>query len=79
MATLSHMNPKYHGLDANEFDGNRWCASSNTKQAVTVSPSYYPFGLGRWACPGRVLAVAGGFFFSSFSRGASVLLDPGLC
>ncbi len=24
-----------------------------------VSPSYWPFGLGRFACPGRALAVAG--------------------
>lgn len=57
MASLSHFNKKYHGTDAGEFKGDRWVQSG--KQAATVSASYFPFGLGRWACPGRVLAISG--------------------
>ena len=30
-----------------------------------VSKSYFPFGLGRWACPGRNLAIAGVFHFTA--------------
>ncbi len=57
LATLSHKNPAYHGEDAEEFVGDRWMGQG--KPAVMVSPSYWPFGLGRFACPGRALAVAG--------------------
>lgn len=57
MASLSHFDEKYHGPDADEFKGDRWMESG--KQAATVSTSYFPFGLGRWACPGQVLAVSG--------------------
>ncbi|KAK0185685.1 cytochrome P450 [Armillaria mellea] len=56
LATLSHRNPAYHGEDAEEFVGDRWVGQG--KPAVMVSPSYWPFGLGRFACPGRALAVA---------------------
>ncbi|KAK0503647.1 cytochrome P450 [Armillaria luteobubalina] len=56
LATLSHKNPAYHGEDAEEFVGDRWVGQG--KPAVMVSPSYWPFGLGRFACPGRALAVA---------------------
>jgi len=51
------MNEEYHGKDAKEFIGDRWVAQR--KPAVMVSNSYLPFGLGRWACPGRFLAIAG--------------------
>ncbi|KAH8108863.1 cytochrome P450, partial [Phellopilus nigrolimitatus] len=64
MATLSHSSTKYHGADAAEFNGERWVSTG--KQAVKLSTSYFPFGLGRWACPGRVLAVAGMFPFFLF-------------
>ncbi|KAG7444134.1 cytochrome P450 [Guyanagaster necrorhizus] len=56
LATLSHRNPAYHGEDAEEFVSDRWVGQS--KPAVMVSPTYWPFGLGRFACPGRALAVA---------------------
>ncbi|THU84769.1 cytochrome P450 [Dendrothele bispora CBS 962.96] len=56
LATLSHMNKEYHGDNAKEFVGGRWVGQG--KPAVMVSNSYFPFGLGRWACPGRFLAVA---------------------
>ena len=57
MASLSHRSREYHGEDADIFDGLRWVEKN--QPAVMVSPSYFPFGLNRWACPGRVLAVAG--------------------
>lgn len=57
MATLAHLNPLYHGEKAADFVGDRWVGSD--KQAVTLSSTYFPFGLGRWACPGRFLAVSG--------------------
>ncbi|KAK0437130.1 cytochrome P450 [Desarmillaria tabescens] len=56
LATLSHRNPAYHGEDAEEFVSDRWVGHG--KPAVMVSPTYWPFGLGRFACPGRALAVA---------------------
>ena len=57
LATLTHMSTSYHGPDAEEFDGLRWVESG--KGAATINQTYFPFGLGRWACPGRVLAVSG--------------------
>lgn len=56
LATLSHRNPKYHGDNAEEFVSDRWVGRG--KPAVMVSATYWPFGLGRFACPGRALAVA---------------------
>ncbi|KAL5513579.1 hypothetical protein ACEPAH_3978 [Sanghuangporus vaninii] len=56
LASLSHMSTKYHGTDAEVFNGKRWIGTG--KQAVMINDTYFPFGLGRWACPGRVLAVA---------------------
>ncbi|KAF8904067.1 cytochrome P450 [Gymnopilus junonius] len=56
IATLSHENPKNWGEDANKFIGDRWVGTDKT--AASVSTSYWPFGLGRFACPGRYLAVA---------------------
>ncbi|EKM52473.1 uncharacterized protein PHACADRAFT_211727 [Phanerochaete carnosa HHB-10118-sp] len=56
MASLSHRSTEYHGEDAELFDGFRWVEEN--QPAVMVSPAYFPFGLNRWACPGRVLAVA---------------------
>ncbi|KZT01479.1 cytochrome P450 [Laetiporus sulphureus 93-53] len=54
--TLSHENTKYHGPDASIFRPQRW-EESEAKSAVMGSSIYFPFGLGRWACPGRYLAV----------------------
>lgn len=39
----------------------RWVGTR--KSAATVGPGYLAFGLGRWACPGRFLAVNGMFLF----------------
>lgn len=57
LASLSHRSREYYGEDATVFDGFQWV--DKNQPAVMVSPAYFPFGLNRWACPGRVLAVAG--------------------
>ncbi|KAL0062153.1 hypothetical protein AAF712_010995 [Marasmius tenuissimus] len=56
LATQSHESELFHGKKAREFIGDRWVGQE--KPASMLSPSYWPFGLGRWACPGRTLAVA---------------------
>ena len=57
LASLSHRSQEYYGEAATVFDGFRWV--DKNQPAAMVSPAYFPFGLNRWACPGRVLAVAG--------------------
>lgn len=43
--------------DPDEFDAKRWIGTG--KAANTTGPGYLAFGIGRWACPGRFLAVMG--------------------
>lgn len=43
--------------NANEFIANRWVGTG--KSATTTGLEYPAFGLGRWACPGRFLAING--------------------
>lgn len=57
LASLSHFSTKHHGHNAELFLAQRWCGQD--KPAVMGSASYFPFGLGRWACPGRFLAING--------------------
>ncbi|PLB53031.1 cytochrome P450 [Aspergillus steynii IBT 23096] len=53
-----------HATNPHTFDGMRWVQSR--KLATTTGPGHLSFGLGRWACPGRFLAVSGEFLsFSS--------------
>jgi cytochrome P450 len=56
LATLAHENEEIHGEDAKQFVSDRWVG--RYKPAVKVDPGYWPFGMGRWACPGRTLAIA---------------------
>ncbi|KAG6835309.1 hypothetical protein H0H93_002872 [Arthromyces matolae] len=56
LATLSHENTKSWGENAGTFVGDRWVGTDKT--AASISTAYWPFGLGRFACPGRFLAVA---------------------
>ncbi|KAG6868039.1 hypothetical protein C0993_008125, partial [Termitomyces sp. T159_Od127] len=56
LATLSHENVDNWGEDADKFIGDRWVGTDKT--AASISTSYWPFGLGRFACPGRYLAIA---------------------
>ncbi|KAG9225432.1 hypothetical protein CCMSSC00406_0002935 [Pleurotus cornucopiae] len=56
LATLANEDENHYGENAKVFVGDRWVGTG--KPATMVSPNYFPFGLGRWACPGRGLAVA---------------------
>ncbi|KAJ6601157.1 cytochrome P450 [Mycena vulgaris] len=56
LATLVHLNPAHHP-DPYAFRPNRW-HGLDARPAVMSSASYIPFGLGRWSCPGRILAVS---------------------
>ncbi|KAJ7238517.1 cytochrome P450 [Mycena haematopus] len=56
LATLVHLNPAYHP-DPSVFRPARW-HGDNARPAVMSSASYISFGLGKWACPGRILAVS---------------------
>jgi len=59
LATLSHFSKEHYGEDAEDFNPERWRDNEgNITRSVTGSEFYFPFGLGRWACPGRYLAVA---------------------
>jgi len=55
MTTLSHHSKVFNGEKASEFDAFRWVEEK--KLAVTPGSGYLSFGIGRWACPGRLLAV----------------------
>lgn len=57
---LSYRSPDFT-QDPDEFNAMRWVGTR--KSAATVGPGYLAFGLGRWACPGRFLAVNGMFVF----------------
>ncbi|KAH7884901.1 cytochrome P450 [Phlebopus sp. FC_14] len=54
MTTLTHLNRDLYGENAAEFNAQRWAEGP---PAAMVSLGYLPFGFGRWACPGRILAV----------------------
>lgn len=65
MASCAHRSARYYE-DPEEFKADRFVVreeegegGTRQAQAVALSAAYFPFGLGRWACPGRFLAVAG--------------------
>ncbi|KAI0774921.1 cytochrome P450 [Trametes elegans] len=55
MSSTVHEDRAVFGDDAREFDGFRW--AETYKEAVMTGPAHLVFGLGRWACPGRFLAI----------------------
>lgn len=57
---LSYRSPEFV-TDPEVFNGERWIGSGKT--AAMTGPGYLAFGLGRWACPGRILAVTGIYSF----------------
>ena len=52
-----HENPEVYGPDPQTFDGFRFV--NQNKPASMVGELFIPFGLGRYACPGRHLALNG--------------------
>ena len=57
ISTTIHENPDVFGDNPREFNGFQWAEAG--KEAVMTGPAHIVFGLGRFACPGRVLAVNG--------------------
>ncbi|KAI0352283.1 cytochrome P450 [Trametes cingulata] len=55
MSTTVHENPEVFGNHSREFNGFQW--AEQNKEAVMTGPAHIVFGLGRFACPGRVLAI----------------------
>nr|VWP00915.1 V-SNARE [Ganoderma boninense] len=55
MSTTVHENPDVFGEQPREFNGFQWAETG--KEAIMTGPAHIVFGLGRFACPGRVLAV----------------------
>ncbi|KIM63018.1 hypothetical protein SCLCIDRAFT_118388 [Scleroderma citrinum Foug A] len=55
LSTLTNESRNIYGDDAAKFNPGRW---DDGPAASTVTPGYLAFGFGRWACPGRVLAIA---------------------
>lgn len=51
----AHQHPDNYGPDGKKFDGTQWVEKG--KPASQTSHDYLPFGHGRWACPGRHLAI----------------------
>ena len=65
----AHQHPDNYGDKGAVFDGFQWAKLD--RPAVQGSPEFLSFGLGRWMCPGRALAVHEIkivllFFFSKF-------------
>ncbi|KAL4862481.1 cytochrome P450 [Aspergillus spectabilis] len=55
IVSLSNRSERFHISPANKFNGARWVGK---KSAATIDSGYLAFGMGRWACPGRFLAIA---------------------
>ncbi|CCL98059.1 uncharacterized protein FIBRA_00053 [Fibroporia radiculosa] len=55
MSCTVHENPEVFGVESTEFRGFQWAERS--KDAAMTGSAHIVFGLGRFACPGRVLAV----------------------
>ncbi|OOF99135.1 hypothetical protein ASPCADRAFT_513218, partial [Aspergillus carbonarius ITEM 5010] len=55
LISRAHQHPDNYGSDGRVFDGFQW--EKKAKPAVQGSPEFLTFGLGRWACPGRQLAI----------------------
>jgi hypothetical protein len=51
----AHQHPDNYGTEGRVFNGFQWAEKG--RPAVQGSPDFLTFGLGRWACPGRQLAI----------------------
>ncbi|KAI0370067.1 cytochrome P450 [Pilatotrama ljubarskyi] len=75
MSTTVHENPEVFGDQSREFNGFQW--AEQNKEAVMTGPAHIVFGLGRFACPGRVLAIneIKLIVFSLIARATPTLLE----
>ncbi|KAF2967787.1 hypothetical protein GQX73_g5759 [Xylaria multiplex] len=55
LASRAHRHSDNYGATDDVFDGFQW--AKNGPPVVQTSTDFLTFGLGRWACPGRQLAV----------------------
>ncbi|KAH9829481.1 cytochrome P450 [Rhodofomes roseus] len=55
MSCMVHENPETFGDEASDFNGFQW--AEQNKDAAMTGATHIVFGLGRFACPGRVLAI----------------------
>ncbi|GAP90667.1 putative cytochrome P450 [Rosellinia necatrix] len=55
LISRAHRHPDNYGTVGEVFDGFQW--QKTGRAAVQGSPEFLTFGLGRWACPGRQLAI----------------------
>ncbi|KAF7719853.1 Uncharacterized protein PECH_007759 [Penicillium ucsense] len=55
LVNRAHTHPDNYGADGEVFDGFQW--ERKGRAAVQAGPEFLSFGMGRWACPGRQLAV----------------------
>ncbi|KAI8980568.1 cytochrome P450 [Trametes punicea] len=75
MSTTVHENPEVFGENPCQFNGFQW--AEQNKEAVMTGPAHIVFGLGRFACPGRVLAIneIKLIVFSLIARATPTLLE----
>ncbi|KAF4986438.1 hypothetical protein FGRMN_10831 [Fusarium graminum] len=69
LISRAHQHPDNYGDQGSTFNGFQW--ATYDRPAVQGNPEFLTFGLGRWACPGRALAIHEikiilYFFFSKF-------------
>ncbi|KAF7302845.1 hypothetical protein MKEN_01246600 [Mycena kentingensis (nom. inval.)] len=57
LATIPHFNERTYP-EPTKFRPERWMEGGVQRPAVMTSANYLAFGMGRWACPGRILAVS---------------------
>jgi hypothetical protein len=55
LISRAHQHPDNYGDAGTVFDGFQW--QKQERAAVQGNPEFLTFGLGRWACPGRQLAI----------------------
>ncbi|CAG8960394.1 hypothetical protein HYFRA_00008111 [Hymenoscyphus fraxineus] len=55
LISRAHQHPDNYGDSGTVFDGFQW--QKKERAAVQGNPEFLTFGLGRWACPGRQLAI----------------------
>nr|AVY05514.1 cytochrome P450 monooxygenase [Nodulisporium sp.] len=51
----AHQHPDNYGTEGGKFNGFQW--AEKDRPTVQGAPDFLTFGLGRWACPGRQLAI----------------------